>query len=418
MSALGAFYRGLTSLVEPAAGPLLAVWARGESSSLRRERLGRASLSRVDTWWHAASLGEVAALEPVLVRAMERNLTGRFVVTNTSAAGRARADRAWPGRASLAPLDIPGIVRRALERRSPRALILVETELWPNWLEEAERRSTPVAIVNGRISDKSWPRYRRWASLFRPLLTGVKAAAVQTQKDAERFTAIGIPEDILRVVGNTKHDRLEPEVPAGLPWTTGPVWTVGSLRPGEETPVLDAFRELHTRFPEFKLVLVPRHPDLWPHLDDELIRRGLRWARKSRPREEDSRTEVLVVDGQGELPRYYAAADMAFVGGTLVPIGGHNVLEAAGSGIPVLTGPHVFGVIEEARALENAGALVRVQGKEKLVSTLDRWIRDPGSRQRAGRSSAEVVERFRGGSDRALDWLVERDVLRPETTDA
>jgi 3-deoxy-D-manno-octulosonic-acid transferase len=365
----------------------------------------------VRTWWHAASLGEVAALEPVLEAVDHDERAGPFTVTTTSCAGRIKAEGIWPDRVSLAPLDFPRAVGRAMDARRPTSLVLVETELWPNWLTEAHRREVKVAVINGRISDRSWPRYRRLRSLFRPLVAPIQAFAIRTDLDAERFQALGARRDAIRITGNTKHDRFTRSKPARLPWGNYPVWTVGSLRPGEERTVVASFLALTPRHPDLKLVLVPRHPDLWPKLRGHLEAHGFRVALSSDPNPSDHLAQVLIVDTQGELPAYYAAATVIGVGGTWVPVGGHNVLEASLYGAPLIFGSHTANIEEEATALLVQGGAKRAETAPDLIDAIDRWLADHDARREAGARAKETLESFRGASRRTVDWLVHHGIL-------
>lgn len=405
-------YRGLTAAAEPLAGPVLSLVAPGEGRVLRGERLGRGPFDPVHTWWHAASLGEVAALEPVLEEARERAVAGDFTVTTTTRTGRERARRIWPDRAKLAPLDTPRAVGRALAGRRPRAVLFVETELWPNWVRCAAGSGVALGIVNGRISDRSWPRYRRWRGVVRPLLERMSAVAVRYATDAERFLALGARSEAVRVTGNTKHDRLLDAEPAPLPWTDCVLWTAGSVRNGEEEAILDVFTALRPRFPRLRLALVPRHPvAMRTAVARALEARGLRAAMTSAPGEDDAGADILIVDGQGDLPRYYAAAAITFVGGTLADKGGHNVMEAARFGTPVVTGPHLANVREDADQLEKDGGLVRAARASDLREIVEGWLADAERCEAAGRAAAATAAAARGAAGRALDWMMERGVL-------
>ena len=418
MSGGSVLYRALTGAAEPLAPALLRVAARGEPAGLRAERMARAGLASADTWWHAASLGEVVALEPLLERARAEGLAGRFAVTVNTEAGRGAAQRLWGERAALAPLDLPRTTARAFDGRRPRALLLVETELWPNWILAARSRGAAVAVVNGRLSDRAWPRYRRWRSFFAPLLSQLGAVAARTEIDAERFIALGAPAEAVRVTGNAKHDRAATAQPAKLPWGAAPLWTVGSLRPGEEGAIFDAFAAVREREPRLKLALALRHPQDWGTLDAVLAGRGWRVARRSRPVREDAGADVLVVDTHGELASLYAASAVAFVGGTLVPVGGHNVLEAALAGVPVLFGPHLANVPDEARALMGSRGARTVRGADDLVEALGAWLADEALRLADAGACRAAAEALRGGSARAVAWLAERAVLARWGTDA
>jgi len=410
VSRLLQFYRSLSGGVEPAAGMLLALFT-AEGADLRAERLGRGGLQPADTWWHAASLGEVAALEPLLRKAQERNLAGRFAVTTTTAAGRREARARWGDHAGLAPLDLPGCIRRAMKARSPRSLILIETELWPNWIQDAVEAGIPWGVVNGRLSDRSWPRYRRWRGFWQPLLARVAAVAARSEEDAGRWIELGAPPDRVRVTGNLKLDRVAGSPSATLPWTGDPVWTVGSLREGEERPVLEAFLSLRERHPGLKLVLAPRHPARWKGLESDLAARGLAVAVRSRPQASDPSAVVLLLDTQGELPAFYASSTICLVGGTLVPVGGHNPLEAAAASRPLLLGPHVENIKEDAAALLEAGGARTVRDGGEVAAAVDEWLRNPEARETAGRNAGATVRAMSGGTERTLAWLLERGVL-------
>jgi 3-deoxy-D-manno-octulosonic-acid transferase len=403
-------YRAATRILEPAVRAIYERVGAGDLGPLRRERLARNAMFPVDSWWHAASLGEIAALEPVLSLAHERSLTGRFIVTTTSRPGREAARKRWP-ESCLAPLDLPRTIGRALDARRPQALILVETELWPNWIRLALDRGTRVAVVNGRVSDRGWSRWRRGAPVPAEIMARIRAVAARTEEDAARFALMGVPGEAVRVTGNTKHDRGQVAAGAELPWNGVRSWTAGSVRPGEEDPVLDAFLTVRRRFADLRLILVPHHPEAEAGCLAALEQRGLSAARRSRPEAADREKPVLLVDTRGELESLYAASQVAFVGGTLVPRGGHNVMEPAASGVPVLIGPHHANVAAEVKELARAGGLRIVRDADELARAVTEWLDSDALRAEAARGALNVAERARGASARALDWLVERGVL-------
>jgi 3-deoxy-D-manno-octulosonic-acid transferase len=234
--------------------------------------------------------------------------------------------------------------------------------------------------------------------------------AAREPRDAERFRALGVAGEAIRVTGNTKHDRAGGGPPA-LPWRGEPVWVVGSLRPGEETAILDAFDRVRRRTP-LRLVVAPRHPGEWPQALSLLAARGLRVAVRSRPGPDDAQADVLWVDRLGELAALYRAATVAFVGGTLVPVGGHNVAEPAREGVPVLFGPHTENVRGDAEALLDLGGARRVADAAALAEALGAWLLAPEAREAAGRGAARAVAMLGGAAERTLEWLVQREVLR------
>ncbi len=408
MSPLGAVYAALTRVVDPLAPGLLAL--RGIQGEEREQRLGRVPPDPLDEWWHAASMGEVMALEPIVRCVRQRIPRARMRVTTQTRTGQAAARERWGDAVRYAPLDTPGALRRVLAAGAPRSLVLVETELWPNWLNAFHRSGIHTAVVSARLSDRAWPRTRRLRSLYAPLLAPMRAIAARTEVDAERYLELGAGAAAVRVTGNVKHDRLPEPDPAAIPWPSDPLWVVGSLRPGEETPVLDAFAHLRGNTPALRLVLALRHPDQWPDLPETLAARGWRTALRSRPESKDPEADVLIVDTHGELGGLYARATMALVGGTLVPLGGHNVMEPAVCGTPVLVGPHTATVREETRRLLAAGGAVEIHDAPSLAEAVRVWL-DPERRRAASQAARGVARELRGAGERTVDWLQERGVL-------
>ncbi|HEY3120493.1 MAG TPA: glycosyltransferase N-terminal domain-containing protein, partial [Vicinamibacteria bacterium] len=323
-----------------AAAPFYLWKGRRTGKYLRtfRERLGRLPpLNRGgerSIWVHAVSVGEVLAVRG-LVESLRRRFPGRRVfLSTTTVTGNtvARQSVATDG-LFFAPFDWPGPVRRALEAVDPALLVLVETELWPNLIHEARRRGTRIALVNGRISPRSFPRYRRLRALLREVLEEVDLFLMQGEAHARRVREMGAPADRVRVLGNLKYDA----PPAGSGGEAGgliaaeagrPVWVAGSTARGEETLVLEAFRRARERVPSLRLVLAPRHPERFEEAAALVAAAGFHGARRSRLGAGGWREgDVLLLDTLGELAAAYAGATVVFVGGSLVAAGGHNVLE-------------------------------------------------------------------------------------------
>jgi 3-deoxy-D-manno-octulosonic-acid transferase len=385
------------------------------------ERLGfgRALLAP-SIWLHAVSLGEMSAAAP-LARALRLRFPDMaLVVTTATPAGRARAAALFEADADIRflPYDTPAAVRRFLARTRPRAAIIMETELWPNLLRECERSGIPVLLASARLSLKSVSRYRRFGGLFAGVFSKNLVVAAQSAEDAERFKSIGAAAEQTLVVGNVKFDV---GVDAGIVQAgralrvalagARPVWIAGSTHAGEEEQLLDAHAALLRSTPNAVLLLVPRHKDRFTSVAELLARRGVRFARRSRMTsgEQAQRlpddTTVLLVDTVGELATLYASADVAFVGGSLVAVGGHNLLEPAALGLPVLTGPSHFNGEEIAQLLLARGAALEVLSAQDLAATLQGLLAAPQLREQIGLIGTEIIAANRGSVARLLELI-------------
>jgi 3-deoxy-D-manno-octulosonic-acid transferase len=389
------------------------------------ERLGFGrALFAPSIWLHAVSLGEMSAAAP-----LGRALRLRFpdiplLVTTATPSGRARATALFEGTADIRylPYDTPGSVRRFLKRTRPRVAIIMETELWPNLLSECERGGIPVLLASARLSLRSVSRYRRFGSLFAGVFSKNLLVAAQSAEDAERFKSIGAAAERTLIVGNVKFDI---DVDAGLVQAgralrtayvgTRPVWIAGSTHAGEEEQLLDAHALLLESIPNAVLLLVPRHSNRFAAVADLLARRGVRFARRSRvisgeeARQLPGDATVLLVDTVGELTTLYASADAAFVGGSLEAVGGHNLLEPAALGLPVLTGPSYFNGKEIAQLLLARGAALEVNSAQDLAATLQRLLAQPATLEQMGIIGKGIVAANRGSVARILaliePWL-------------
>jgi len=383
--------------------------------------LGR-PLPSPSIWLHAVSLGEMSAAAPLARALHSRYPQLPLVVTAATPAGRARARDLFGDAAEIRflPYDTPGSVRRFLERIQPRVTIIMETELWPNLFRECERRRVPVVLASARLSAKSASRYGRLGGLFSGVFTPNVAVAAQSEEDAERFRSIGAAATQTCVVGNVKFDlRLDDGILAAgriLRAAYGgsrSVWVAGSTHAGEEEQVLEAHALLQVQRPDALLLLVPRHRDRFAAVAELLTGRGIKFARRSAMARSGAvagspvetlpvDTAVLLVDTLGELSTLYASADVAFVGGSLVPIGGHNLLEPAALGLPVLTGPFHFNGKEIALLLLSSGAALQVGGAKDLAAELQRLLDQPAERRRIGIIGKDIVESNRGSVERLL----------------
>jgi 3-deoxy-D-manno-octulosonic-acid transferase len=362
-------------------------------------------------WIHAVSVGESMAAAP-LVQAIRERWPGLAVVMTTVTATGARVvhDRlAGMVTHRYFPVDLPGAVRRALDAVRPRFFIGMETELWPNFYAALGARNIPAMVANGRISDRSYRGYRRVRFAIAPALRRVAAFGMQTRGDLDRIVALGAPAERVVVTGTLKADAEPPDDDASARWseTLGlapgqPVWVAGSTHSGEDDAVVHAFRTAAARVTGLRLVLAPRHPERVSEIERLLAQRGLAAVRRSAlpgtPRHAHQAGEppVIVVDTVGELAGIYAAADVVFVGGSLVPAGGHNMLEPALRRKPVLFGPHVENFRDSADLLVDAGGAMVVADADELGRRLAELLASADRRRAMGQAAAEAVGRRRG----------------------
>ena len=387
-----------------------AYWARfGE-----RFGFGGPRLSTPSVWIHAVSVGEVQAAA-ALVRALQIGYPGVPIVITTMTPTGAQLVKDLFGDSVTqwyVPYDLPGAVVRFFDCIKPKLAIVIETEIWPNLFNECGRRGVPLVLASARISPRSVVRYRWVVSLFREALSHGIVIAAQSEKDAERFRSIGAHPARTHVTGNIKFDfELSPRVKAdGEKFRRDhapdrPVWVAASTHENEETQVLDAFDRLRKRVRDSLLILVPRHPERFASVGQLLKRRGYTFARRSNGEAPSVDTEVFLVDTLGELSEFYAAADVAFVGGSLVPVGGHNLLEPAALGIPSLTGPHCYNAEDIAELLIDVGACHIITDPASLAAALEDYFRNPDRRRRDGERGRKAVRDNRGTLDRLMALL-------------
>jgi 3-deoxy-D-manno-octulosonic-acid transferase len=385
-----------------------------------RERLAFCTPRRTDgpLWLHAASVGELRAIAALL---HARGDAAPVLVTATTPTGCTAARQLFAGaghEVRAAPWDLPGATRRFIEAAGPRALVLVETELWPNLIAAAVARGVPVALMSARISDRSLDRYLRFArGLMREAVRSLSVVGAQTEADRQRFIRLGADPARVHVTGNLKFDLpVDPQaVSEGARlrarWAAGrPMWMAGSTHPGEEELLLEAQRRVLAaargrNAPAPLLVMAPRRPERFDAVARWLAGQGVRHARLSAADDAPADAEVLLVDAMGVLPRWYAAADFAFVGGSLAPVGGHNLLEPAALGRAVLCGPHTFNAPDVTRLLVEAGGARVVRDGEELVAAVAAWIADPAAAAGSGAKAAAAVRASQGAARRASELL-------------
>lgn len=356
-------------------------------------------------WVHAVSVGEAEAAA-TLVRAIKARHEGLPVlVTTTTPTGLARV-RGTLGDTVLhryLPYDLPDAVGRFLSRVRPRLGIILETEVWPNLVESCARHQIPLILANARLSERSARGYRRVHRLIGPTLRQFTTIATQTEADRERFLTLGARAEQTLTCGSVKFDaripasaREEGEALRSHWGTDRPVWIAASTHEGEEEVVLDAHEQIRIHCPRALLILVPRHPERFARTIAMCRRRGWRVVTRSSRQRCAPDTDVFVGDTMGELPVFYGASDIAFVGGSLVPTGGHNMLEAAAMGLPVIFGPHVFNFAEIARRLQEIGAAQTIENGAGLVESLLALMADASRRHDRGQAGKRFVEANRG----------------------
>ncbi|MDF3081816.1 lipid IV(A) 3-deoxy-D-manno-octulosonic acid transferase [Burkholderia sola] len=427
---LRAIYRALWWLVAPAAVVRLYVRARKEHGYREHigERFGHVAGRSPDDrvpliWVHAVSVGETRAAQPLIDALMHARPDARILLTHMTPSGRATGEQIFGDRVlrCYLPYDMPGAVRRFLRAWRPTLGLVMETEVWPTLIDECRRADVPLVLTNARMSARSFRRAAKFGAATRDVFGGFSRVLAQSPADAERLTSLGARN--VTVLGNLKFDMTTPpELAArGHAWRDAigarPVWVAASTRENEEALVLQAFAEMRT--PGALLVLVPRHPQRFAEVEALVARSGLKCVRRSiwaadaaalaagRPAAEPLADDVTVLlgDSMGELGAYYAAADIAFIGGSLLPLGGQNLIEACAVGVPVLIGPHVFNFTQATADAVAAGAAMQVADPLDLAHVLDALFADKARRIAMGAAGAAFAARHRGATARTVDVL-------------
>lgn len=360
-------------------------------------------------WVHAVSVGETRAAQP-LIEGLLADWPGyRILLTCMTPTGRATGEEVYGDRVIQAylPYDYPGAVDRFFRHFSPAFGVLMETELWPNLLAAAQRRKVPVVLANARLSSRSAKGYARFGALARPAFGALAGVAAQTAEDALRIEALGASK--VTVCGNLKFDVVPaPEKLAlGAAWRQAiglrPVWLAASTREGEEALLLAAWRQVSV--PDALLVLVPRHPQRFDEVAALLNDAGLPFVRRSSGQVPDAQTRVWLGDSMGEMAAYYALADLAFIGGSLLPLGGQNLIEAAACGCPVLVGPHTFNFLQATEDALKAEAALRVTDGEALAVAVNRLLSDKPALAEMKAATGVFALAHRGATQRTLAFI-------------
>ena len=402
--------------------PLYAMYwiFRGVVNQAYWDRLGQRLgfgypvLSEGSIWIHAVSVGEVQATVP-LVRVLHDRFPNRqLLITTVTPTGAARVRSLFGDRVSHSyiPFEVPFAIRNFFNSIRPDLALIMETEIWPNLYDACGSREIPLILVSARISPQSVDRYRRFLPLFRETLSHGIVIAAQSESDAERFRSLGAAPERTWVTGNIKFDF---ETPADLE-TSGEalreqyfagrsVWVAASTHDKEEEQVLSAHQRLLKDIPGALLILVPRHPERFATVKSLLRKREIKFVSRTDGSPCNHDTEVFLGDTMGELPMFYAASDIAFVGGTLVPIGGHNLLEPAALSLPIITGPHLFNTQDIANMFSDSDAFVQVQDAVELADALDRLFGDTAEAEKLAKKGHTILMENRGALSRLLDLM-------------
>lgn len=399
---------------------LLRLWIKNRKhpTALKfwHERLGIGlrPVPQGGVWIHAVSVGESIAAIPLIKGLQQRYPNIPIIVTGETVSGAERI-RAGLGNniAQLySPYDIPLIVRKFFNTLKPRLLILMETELWPNLLAECRKNKVPVIVANARLSEKSARGYRRILPVTQAMLSGINFVIAQAQADADRFIDLGLSRDHIYITGSIKFDL---EFPLDLSdrakqlrelWGKDrPIWIAASTHEGEEAQILDAFTLVRKKLTDVLLVSVPRHIDRVPHLENLYQSRGYTTIKRSEDKPCTNNTDIFIGDTMGELLTFYAAADVAFVGGSLVERGGQNPLEPAAVGVPILTGPYTFNFALITDQLKQRGVEIQVNNSQELAEQVIALLSDSEKRQEMGSNSKKFVEENKGTVIKHLQFI-------------
>ncbi len=414
------FFLGLPLII------LRLIWRGFRSPAYWRrwsERFGSSPILAEQTpviWIHAVSVGEVEACRP-LVKALQLEFPEHtLLITTMTPTGSDRVKLLFADSVThcYLPYDYPFAIKRFLDRSHPEFGIIMETEIWPNLLFTCRRHKVPLVLANARLSERSTKGYARFPKFIKNTLNDLHLIAAQGQQDRQRFQQLGADINKVHAVGNLKY---EISLPASLNeqaaamrhiWDSNrPVWVAASTHEGEDEIILNASRQVRALFPELLLIIVPRHPERFDRVTSLTQRAGFKTLRRSEHQPCPSDIQVLVVDTMGELPLFYAACDVAFVGGSLVPHGGHNLLEPAALGRAIITGPHYFNFNEITQQFLEAGAAIEVTDSQELAEATTTLLQNAQQRAQMGEAGLKLIAHSLGASTRLVN-LIKHHITR------
>lgn len=363
-------------------------------------------------WIHAVSVGETHAAFPLIKFLVQQYPQFKILVTTTTPTGSAEILKQFGDQVLhyYTPYDLPIIINRFLKKMQPRLCIIMETELWPNLLHYTHKKRIPILLANARLSEKSFQGYKKISSLMRNMLNCFTTIAAQSAEDGERFLKLGLDKNKLLVSGNIKFDT---SMPANLSenaqalrahWQQRPTWIAASTHDGEEEIILHAHKKILQQFPNALLILVPRHPERFNKVAN-LCRANFSVARRSENQLPEDNTQIYLGDTMGELRLLYAASDVAFVGGSLVPIGGHNPIEPALLNLPIINGPHFHNFKMITTQIEQAGGLKIIHDGDELAALVILLLKDPHLRQQYGENARKLCLSHSGALQLLCEWV-------------
>ena len=399
---------------------LLRLWMRGfkapEYRTRRLERMGffKAPEQAQDIWVHAVSVGELLAAEPIIRELQARYPDKKITITTMTPTSSALLEKLFGDSVFhvYAPYDFPLFVRAFLKRIRPSFVIIMETELWPNMIHGARALGCPVVLANARLSERSAKGYRRLLPMVSWLFESLQLVLCQHQPDAQRFETLGISPEKIRVTGSVKFDMdldsslsengrlLRKDVPEDAK-----IWIAASTHEGEDAKVLSVHKQLKQRFPDLKLILVPRHPERFESAYQQACDAGFQANRYSNSSVIGAQDDVYVLDAMGQLMRFYAASDLVFIGGSLTEVGGHNPIEPGALGKAMLIGPYYFNFQMICQEFIDSGALQTVANESELLTALSELIECPEIARTKGEKAYAVVERGKGATGRVVDAI-------------
>lgn len=364
-------------------------------------------------WIHAVSVGEVIGSKP-LISLINKELPNYKVTLSTvTKTGREMAKKLKEKISYVFyfPFDFPFTIKKVLNKISPSIIILAETEIWPNLLKYAKSRNIPVVLNNGKISSASFARYKKILPIFRQILDKISFFCMQTQEDKNKLLALGIASDKISVTGNTKFDLSDINFTKETSlenWNIEgrtPVIVAGSTHPKEENAVIESFQEVARKFPEAILILAPRHPERTPQIEQLIKQSGFSYIRRTEMTSSKIKEKIILVDVIGELSKIYSAADIVFLGGSLVPIGGHNLLEPALLSKPIITGPYTFKQKEMVELLKKGNGLIQVENKEELKEKFIELLSSPETSKKLGENAHNIVLSNQGATRKNFEVI-------------